>query len=164
MPPPFRCRKLRRVRRQLERCGECAPGRPCPNHQACASQHDAALASAIGAAWAGFVRGQLDIRRPWPPFVDGGRVAAIAVRLVESLAPEPRRSELARICHWRAGLCWEARELPRIRDRPYEAPDGRGVIPLPGALRIQFRTRRADRAGLPGRSTGGSGARRRSRP
>lgn len=44
------------------------------------------------------------------------------------LAAEPRRSELARICHWRAGLRWESRELPRSRDRPYETPVGSGVL------------------------------------
>jgi hypothetical protein len=91
-----------------------------------------------------FVPGQLDVRRPWPPF--NGRAAAIALRLVEGLAPEPRRGELARICHGRAGLRWESLELPRIRDRPYETPSGAGVlVQLPGALRIQFRTRRSDR-------------------
>lgn len=91
-----------------------------------------------------FVRGQLDIRRPWPPFA--GRVAAIALRLVQGLANEPRRGELARICHWRAGLRWESLELLRIRDQPFEAPNGSGVMyQLPGALRVQFRTRRAAR-------------------
>jgi hypothetical protein len=136
------------VRRAVERCGECAHGGQCANHRACATQRDAALAAEIGAAWAVFVRRQLDIRRPWPPFT--GRAAAIALRLVEALAAEPRRSELAQICHWRAGLRWESLELPRIRDRPYEAPDGGGVVyQLPGALRIQFRTRRTDRSGAP---------------
>lgn len=131
------------VRRRLERCGDCAPDRQCANHLACATERDAALAAGIGAAWALFVRGQLDARRPWPAF--GGRAAAIALRLVAGLAPEPRRSELARICHWRAGLRWESLERPRLRDRPYEAPDGSGVlVQLPGALRIQFRTRRRD--------------------
>ena len=80
----FSCCKLRHVRRQLERCGDCAPGQQCANHLACATQRDAALAAEIGAAWAVFVRGQLDIRRPWPPFER--RVAAIALRLVEGLA------------------------------------------------------------------------------
>src|SRR6185295_14777352 len=95
----------------------------------------------IGAAWATFVRGQLDARRPWPAFA--GRAAAIARRLVAGLAAEPRRSELARICHWRAGLKWEALERPRIRDRPYEAGAGGGTVyQLPGALQIHFRTRR----------------------
>lgn len=132
-----------------ERCGDCAPGKQCPNHLACATQHDAALAAEIGAAWAVFVRRQIDIRRPWPPFA--GRAAAIALRLVEGLGgSEQRRSELARIAHWRAGLKWEALELPRIRDRPYEAPDGEGVlVQLAGALRIQFRTRRTQRARSP---------------
>jgi hypothetical protein len=129
------------VRRQQERCGECTPAARCANHQACATQRDAALASEIGAAWAAFVRGQVDVRKPWPPFT--GRAAVIALRLVESLATEPRRTELARICHWRAGLKWEALELPRIRDRPYHAGDGRGATyQLPGALQIHFRTRR----------------------
>jgi hypothetical protein len=129
------------VRRNLERCGECTPAARCANHQACATQRDAAFASEIGAAWAVFVRGQIDVRQPWPPY--SGRAAAIAVRLVAALAPEPRRSELARICHSRAGLRWEALERPRIRDRPYEAGDGSGVIcRLPGALQVQFRTRR----------------------
>jgi hypothetical protein len=136
------------MRRAVERCGDCAPGKQCSYHLACATQRDAALASEIGAAWAVFVRGQLDVRRPWPPF--SGRAAAIALRLVEGLAAEPRRGELARICHWRAGLRWESLELPRIRDRPYEAPGGGGVlVALPGALRIQFRTRRADRPRAP---------------
>jgi hypothetical protein len=68
-----------------------------------------------------FVRRQIDIRRPWPPFA--GRAAAIALRLVEGIGgSEQRRSDLARIAHWRAGLKWEALELARIRDRPYEAP------------------------------------------
>jgi hypothetical protein len=94
-----------------------------------------------------FVRGQVDVRKPWPPF--SGRAAAIGSRLVASLADEPRRSELARICHWRAGLKWEALELPRIRDRLYEAPDGGGIVhQLPGALQIQFRTRRAQRSAI----------------
>jgi hypothetical protein len=85
--------------------------------------------------------GQVDVRQPWPPF--SGRAAAIALRLVAGLAPEPRRSDLARICHWRAGLKWEALERPQSRDRPYEAGDGKGVLcELPGALRIHFRTRR----------------------
>jgi hypothetical protein len=159
MPPWLGCSKIRHVRRQLERCGDCAPGRQCANHLACATQRDAALAAEIGAAWAVFVRGQLDIRRPWPPF--SGRAAAIALRLVEGLAAEPRHGELARICHWRAGLRWEALELPRIRDRPYETPDGGGVLyQLPGALRIQFRTRRADRVRGPSLSS----ARRRRGP
>lgn len=127
--------------RNLERCGECTPAARCANHQACVTHRDAALASEIGAAWAVFVRRQVDVRQPWPPF--SGRAAAIALRLVTALAAEPRRTELARICHWRAGLKWEALERPRLRDRPYEAPDGGGVLyQLPGALRIQFRTRR----------------------
>jgi hypothetical protein len=147
------------MRRAVERCGDCAPGKQCSYHLACATQRDAALAAEIGAAWAVFVRGQLDVRRPWPPF--SGRAAAIALRLVEGLAAEPRRGELARICHWRAGLRWESLELPRIRDRPYEAPGGEGVLAqLPGALRIQFRPRRADR--IRGPST--SSTRGRSRP
>ena len=125
----------------MERCGECTPSARCPNHEACVTQRDAALAAEIGAAWAVFVRGQVDVRKPWPPF--SGRVAEIALRLVEGLAAEPRRTELARICHWRAGIKWEALERPRIRDRPYETPDGRGMVhQLPGALQIHFRTRR----------------------
>jgi len=132
---------MRHVRRKLERCGDCAPAGRCAHHQACVTQPDAALAAEIGAAWAVFVRGQVDVRKPWPPF--SGRVAMIALRLVAGLAAEPRRSELARICHWRAGLKWEALERPRIRDRPYEAPDGQGVVyELSGALRVHFRTRR----------------------
>lgn len=89
-----------------------------------------------------FVRRQLDIRKPWPPY--SGRAAAIASRLVAGLAAQPRLDQLARICHWRAGLRWEALELPRLRDRPYEPGDGEGVIvELPGsALSIRFRTRR----------------------
>jgi hypothetical protein len=73
-----------------------------------------------------------------------GRAAAIALRLVGGLAGEPRRAELARICHWRAGLRWESLELPRIRDRPYEPGDGEGaIVQLAGsALSIRFRTRR----------------------
>jgi len=146
------------MRRAVERCGDCAPGKLCSCHVACSTQRDAALAAEIGAAWAVFVRGQLDVRRPWPPF--SGRAAAIALRLVEGFATEPRRDELARICHWRAGLRWESLELPRIRDRPYEAPGGGGVLAqLPGALRIQFRTRRADR--LRGPSTSSTRGRRR---
>jgi hypothetical protein len=91
MPPRLGCSKIRRVRRQLERCGDCAPGRQCAHHLACATQREAALAAEIGAAWAVFVRGQLDIRRPWPPFA--GPAAAIALRLVEGLAAKPRRGE-----------------------------------------------------------------------
>jgi hypothetical protein len=137
---------MRQVRRKLERCGDCTPAGRCANHQACATQRDAALASEIGEAWALFVCGQVDVRKPWPPF--SGRAAAIALRLVAGLAAEPRRSELAKICHWRAGLKWEALELPRIRDRPYEARDGGGVVhQLPGAL-IRFRTRRRQRRAL----------------
>ncbi len=130
------------MRRAMERCGDCRPGVQCANHQACATHHDAALAAEIGAAWAVFVRRQLDVRKPWPAYE--GRAAAIALRLVEKLAPEPRRSELARICHWRAGLRWEALELTRIRDRPYEPGEGGGeIVTLPGiALSIQFRTKR----------------------
>jgi len=126
----------------MERCGDCRPGVQCANHRACATHHDAALAAEIGAAWAVFVRRQLDVRKPWPAYE--GRAAAIAMRLVEKLAPEPRRSELARICHWRAGLRWEALELPRIRDRPSEPGEGGGeIVTLPGiALSIQFRTKR----------------------
>jgi hypothetical protein len=91
---------------------------------------------------------------------DAALAAAIARRLVAGLVPEPRRSELARICHWRAGLRWESLERPRLRDRPYEAPDGEGaVFQLSGALRIQFRTRRSDRTVAPGAPN----ARRRSR-
>jgi hypothetical protein len=131
------------MRRQVERCGDCAHGQQCANHLASTTQRDAALAAEIGAAWAVFVRGQLDIRKPWPPYT--GRAAGIALRLVEGLAGEPRRTELARICHWRAGLRWESLELPRIRDRPYEPGDGKGaIVELPGsALSIRFRTRRA---------------------
>jgi len=135
------------VRRAVERCGDCSHARQCDNHRACVTQPDAALASAIGAAWAVFVRGQVDVRKPWPPYE--GRAEAIALRLVAGLAAEPRRSELARICYWRAGLRWEALELPRIRDRPYEAGSGGGeVVELPGsALSIRFRTLRRGGAG-----------------
>lgn len=114
----------------------------CTYHSACATEHDAALAAEIGVAWALFVRRQVDVRKPWPAFE--GRAAAIAMRLVAGLASEPRRTELARICHWRAGLRWEALELPRIRDRPYEPGDGQGdLVELPGgALSIRFRTKR----------------------
>lgn len=131
------------MRRAIERCGDCAPGKQCSYHAACASQPDAALASQIGAAWARFVRSQVDVRRPWPPFDD--RCAAIAARLVAALAlTEARRAELARIAHWRAGLVWESLQLPGLRDRPYEHPGGLGtIVELPGALRIHFRTRRA---------------------
>jgi hypothetical protein len=133
------------MRRAVERCSDCAPGQPYPNHLACATQHYAALASEIGAASASFVRSQVDVRRPWPPF--SGRTAAIATRLVEVLAgTEQRRAELARIAHWRAGLRWECLELPRIRDRPYEARDGGAALyRLPGALCIHFRTRAGSR-------------------
>lgn len=48
------------------------------------TQRDVALAAEIGAAWAVFVRGQFDIRRPWPPF--SGCAAAIALWLVEGRA------------------------------------------------------------------------------
>jgi len=138
------------VRRAVERCGECAPSRLCPGHQACATQPDAALAAQIGVAWAMFVRRQIDIRRPWPPFA--GRAAEIAFRLVGGLGIiDPRRSELARVCHWRAGLVWESLELPRIRDRPYEERAGGGAIyPLPGgALCVHFRTRRIPASSTP---------------
>jgi hypothetical protein len=146
---------MRQVRRRVERCGDCSHGAQCANHRACATQRDAALASEIGAAWAVFVRGQLDIRKPWPPFVD--RAAAIAQRLVEGLAAEPRRSELAQICHWRAGLKWEALERPGLRDRPYERGNGKGVlVELPGtALSIRFRTRRAQGRAPAERFSGG---------
>ena len=60
--------KMRQVRCNLERCGECTPAGRCANHQACVTQRDAALAAEIGAAWAEFVRGQVDVRKPWPPF------------------------------------------------------------------------------------------------
>src|SRR5258706_512773 len=111
------------MRRAAERCGDCAPGRLCPGHLACATQPDAALAAAIGVGGATFVRHQIDVRRPWPPF--GGRAAEIAFRLVGGLATDAtRRGELARVCHWRAGLRWESLEAPRIRDRPYEEPSG----------------------------------------
>jgi hypothetical protein len=65
------------------------------------------------------------------------------VRLVAGLdGTEPRRGELARIAHWRAGLRWESLELPRLRDRPYEARGGGAVLyRLPGALCVHFRTR-----------------------
>jgi hypothetical protein len=86
---------MRQVRRKLERCGDCTPAARCANHQACATQRDAALAAEIGEAWAVFVRGQVDVRKPWPPF--SGRAAAIASRLVTGLADEPCRSQLALI-------------------------------------------------------------------
>jgi hypothetical protein len=130
------------MRRAVERCSDCAPAQQCLNHLACAAQPDAALASEIGAAWVSFVRDQVDVRRrPWLPF--RGRAAAIATRLVEGLVgTEQRRAELARIAHWRAGLRWEALELPRIRDRPYDAREGGAVLyRLPGALCVHFRTR-----------------------
>jgi hypothetical protein len=101
------------------------------------------LAAEIGIGWAMFVRQQVDVRKPWPPFT--GRAAEIAIRLVGAIAAaSPRRDELAQVCHWRAGLRWESLELPRIRDRPYETPSGGGVIyPLPGGtLCVHFRTRR----------------------
>jgi hypothetical protein len=56
-------------------------------HLACATQRDAALAAEIGAAWAVFAGGQLDIRRPWRPF--SGPAAAIALRLVEGSPSSP---------------------------------------------------------------------------
>jgi len=141
------------VARSVERCTECAPGWPCPEHQACATQPDAAIASEIGAAWARFVRAQVDVRLPWPPFA--GRAGEIAFRLVGGIeATDRRRNELARICHWRAGLVWESLERPTVRDRPYEAPaGGRAVFRLPGgALTVHFRTRRTQ-AGSPPRFT-----------
>lgn len=104
----------------------------------------------IGVGWATFVRGQIDLGRPWPPFA--GRAGEIAARLVAGLTPlAARRAELARICHWRAGLRWEALELPRIRDRPYEEPAGGGAIyRLPGgALCVHFRTRRVPAGSSP---------------
>src|SRR4051812_24676420 len=58
--------KMRHMRRQLERCGDCSPAARCANHEACATHRDAALASEIGEAWAVFVRGQVDLRKPWP--------------------------------------------------------------------------------------------------
>lgn len=129
------------MRRNVERCGECKPAARCANHEACATQLDAALASEIGAAWARFTRGQLDARKRWPPFE--GRVAEIAVRLVTGLAKGPRVHELARICHWRAGLVWDAIARPGSRDRPYYVSQGGDVVfPLLGALQIRFRTRR----------------------
>jgi hypothetical protein len=74
----------------------------CPGHQACATQPDAALAAEFGVGWAIFVRGQVDVRRPWPPFVD--RAVETAGRLVGGIATAaPRRGELAKICHWHAG-------------------------------------------------------------
>lgn len=145
------------MRRAVERCGDCSHGRQCDHHQACATQPDAALASAIGAAWAVFVRSQIDVRQPWPAYE--GRAEEIALRLVQGLAPEPRRSELARICHWRAGLRWESLELPRIRDRPFEQREGGSeIVELPGsALMVRFRTLRRTRR------VGSQGARRRGR-
>jgi hypothetical protein len=148
---------MRHMRWNVERCGECTPAGRCRNHEDCATHPDAGLASDIGAAWARFTRTQIDVRRPWPPF--DGEVAEIALHLVTGLAREPRLHELARICHWRAGLVWEALELPRIRDRPYEAPTGgSAVYPLTGALQIRFRTRRRASTGLavsrPGRRGG----------
>jgi hypothetical protein len=88
------------------------------------------------------------------------RAVAAAIWEYKKLDAEPP-AELAQICHWRAGLRWESLELPRIRDRPYETPDGAVVLyELAGALRIQFRTRRADRI----RAQSMSSARRRRRP
>lgn len=136
------------MRRLVERCGDCAPGRQCANHIACATDRNAALAAEIGIGWATFVRGQVSVRKPWPPFT--GRTVEIATRLVSALgADADRRAHLARICWWRAGLRWEALELPRLRDRPFESPDGRGEIyRLPGneSLYVHFRTRRTDAA------------------
>ena len=84
------------MRRASECCGDCAPGQLCPGHLACATHPDAALAAEIGIGWAVFVRHQVDVRQPWPPF--RGRTADIAIRLAGGLAiSEPRRSELARI-------------------------------------------------------------------
>jgi len=144
---------MRSSRRAVERCGDCAHGQQCAHHLACATQRDAALAAEIGAAWAVFVRGQIDIRKPWIPY--SGRAAAIALRLVEGLAAEPHRSEIARICHWRAGLRWESLELPRIRERPYEPGSGEGrSSSWPGArcrLGTVARTRPAEDSGT-GRS------------
>jgi hypothetical protein len=145
------------VRRQLERCGDCTPAARCANHQECATQRDAALASEIGAAWGVFVRGQMDVRKPWPPFA--GRAAAIALRLVAGLAAEPRRGELARIFHWRAGIRWEALELPRSRDheqgdraRERAASDRRASARNPS----KTGPRRADRP-IPHRQQAGRG-------
>ena len=75
--------KIRQVRRNLERCGESTPAARCANHHACATERDAALAAEIGAARAVFVRRQVDVREPWPPysgradrFPPGGRTRA----------------------------------------------------------------------------------------
>lgn len=46
-------------------------------------------AAEIGTAWAVFVRGQVGVRKLWPRLAT--RAAAIARRLVEGLAAEPRR-------------------------------------------------------------------------
>jgi hypothetical protein len=50
-----RLQNMAPMRRAVERCGDCAPGRLCVHHHACATQRDAALAAEIGAAWAVFV-------------------------------------------------------------------------------------------------------------
>jgi len=40
-----------------DRCEDCAPGKLCWGHLACATQPDAALAAAIGVGWARMRRG-----------------------------------------------------------------------------------------------------------
>jgi hypothetical protein len=96
----------------------------------------------VGIGWAIFVRGQVDARRAWPDFE--GRCAAIARRLVAWLADDDmRREELAQICWWRAGIRWEF-IVTKARDRPWETPNGKGVLyPIPGydGLCVQFRPR-----------------------
>lgn len=126
-----------------ERCGDCSPRQQRAHHLACATQADARLAADIGVGWAHFVKGERDIRRPWPDFTRDCK--AIAYRLVYRLAlSDERRAELALICWWRAGLRWEALK-EHHRDRPYQEPDGRGevyALPGPGALYVHFRTRK----------------------
>lgn len=141
-----------------------APGWPCPGHHACATQPDATIASEIGAAWARFVRAQVDVRLPWPPFA--GRAAEITFRLVGGLeAVDPRRSELAQICHWSVGLVWESLERSMLRDRPYETPSGhRAIFQLPGGALTVLEERRRSPSQRQARRRSARVARGRRRP
>jgi hypothetical protein len=56
----------------------------------------------------------------------------------DGLAAEPRRSELARICHWRAGLRWSRSR--RVRGRDGSQRD----CPSPSAREVAVRRRQTD--------------------